>query len=542
MTRARRISIRLCKPSIDDFAQALREDKEYEEIELRSDLPFEAKLFVDFERRKPPGWLDFLRQGIVGDVGRLFNVSNAAVLIVRREYGHDSTRYFACTFGYGRFLLNDNSYVRDFGLRVALNSIDPDELISLNTHTLEELPFHRSMQATRAATPSEFELDSYRDMLTSVTGRPTNANSRRITGTDALAETRRLTFEELGDVCDEHLERYQETRYQERFGWIDHLGRVRDPTLQDGLDELLVRLLRNMKLGNEAGGSAWVAPPEILNWQFVEGFWITGTGRRRNELQDYPDLSWYLDGLTNLGDVQVKKLKQHKIEAHPTVEDAAIMRWSVYRSLIVEMEHDGHIYVLINGTWYKVARGLVQEVDEGVTSLSPTTVALPPAGQDEHEPAYNARAASESALYLLDRVLVRATEGGNRVESCDLFHRDGIFVHVKWYRRGSADLSHLFAQGTVAATAFRRERVFRQDVRQKLLDRSAPANWLDEAIPDEAPDPSAFEVAFAVIAPSWSSGGRSLPFFAKLTLMRAARELLTMGYRVTLTHVPIASG
>jgi uncharacterized protein (TIGR04141 family) len=125
------------------------------------------------------------------------------------------------------------------------------------------------------------------------------------------------------------------------------------------------------------------------------------------------------------------------------------------------------------------------------------------------------------------------------VESCDLFHADGVLVHVKRYRKGSAELSHLFAQGTVSAHAFLREAVHRSDLRAKLVERAGQTGWIDAVIPDEQPAPAGYEVAYAIIAADWPRGAASLPFFAKLTMMRAARELKQLGYNVTLTRVPL---
>lgn len=540
MAQVRSVTVMLCTESVDGFEGALDQDEDHQEVTLRSDLPYEARLFVHFERRNRPAWLRFVQQGVADYLGDLVNVSNAAVLVIARE-GIDGTRYFAVPFGRGRHLVDDNVYVRDFGLKVALNTIDPDQLVSLDVHTLEELPFHRRVQATRAAPPAAFGLDSYRDALTAVTGKPADESSRRLTGTDAVRLTRPLEFDRLGQLCDQLLQAYGEDRYQDRFGWIDQLRRVREPALRERLDRQLVAELRQMHSGDPPRAEAWLAPPEVIDWTRIEGFWITGTGRRRaaEELLAEPDLRWYLAGLTEPAAVDLNKLKQHRLAAYEDPEEPPRHRWTVYRTLIAEQERDGNLYVLINGTWYEIAQTLAEEVNDTVSALPITSVALPAAVPGEHEPDYNARAAAD-ALHLLDRVPVTAGPTEGAVESCDLFHADGVFVHVKRYRKGSAELSHLFAQGMVSAHAFLREAVHRSDLRAKLVERAGQAGWIHAVIPDEQPAPAGYEVAYAIIAADWPRGAASLPFFAKLTMMRAARELKQLGYNVTLTRVPLA--
>ncbi|MGT4071592.1 UNVERIFIED_CONTAM: TIGR04141 family sporadically distributed protein, partial [Aeromonas hydrophila] len=59
-------------------------------------------------------------------------------------------RLFALSFGHGRHLLNPGCYEDRFGLRVTLNSVDPDMLRAVDVTTLEANPFHGKRQATRA--------------------------------------------------------------------------------------------------------------------------------------------------------------------------------------------------------------------------------------------------------------------------------------------------------------------------------------------------------------------------------------------------------
>lgn len=540
MARSRRVSVMMCQTGVTDFPDVLREDVDFTEVPLREGLPYDAALYVQFDRRKLPTWIDLLEQGTEEDLARPYNVSNAAVLVIRRRFRGRRSRLFTVTFGYGQSLLDPDAYERDFGLRVALNSIDPDELVSLDVHTLQEAPFHRRVQASRAAPPGGFDLDAYRDMLTSVTGRPADGSASRMTGSDAAAVTRDVEFDQLGQLCDELAARYRKRTYEQRFGWIDHLGQVRAPAKRQELHERLVDLLRARRASNEAEGSLTLAPPEIVDWQTRAGFWITGAGVRRSShaLHDEPDLDWYLARLPNDDAISIDKLKRDKLEAHSSIDEDAVARWPLYRSMTVQLPARDRCHLLINGTWFEISYTLIAEIDEFVGGLRHTEAELPAANRNEHERDYNVRAAAREGMYLLDRKLLAASETQGRIESCDLLHRHGAFVHVKRYRSGSAELSHLFSQALVSATTFADEPTFRTGLRDTLRDLHASDDEAERLAPAERPNPSDYEIAYAVIVPRRIEHATGLPFFAKLALMRTARLLARNGYRVTLTLLP----
>ena len=48
-----------------------------------------------------------------------------------------SDHLFAFSFGGGRYLLRDDRLERDFGLRIVLNSVDPESLRSVDVRTLD---------------------------------------------------------------------------------------------------------------------------------------------------------------------------------------------------------------------------------------------------------------------------------------------------------------------------------------------------------------------------------------------------------------------
>jgi uncharacterized protein (TIGR04141 family) len=156
-----------------------------------------------------------------------------------------------------------------------------------------------------------------------------------------------------------------------------------------------------------------------------------------------------------------------------------------------------------------------------------------PSYRHESEAAYNQAVASRDAtIALMDQQNIRYGGGASQVEFCDLFIKQRAMLHVKRYG-GSSVLSHLFSQGVVSATLFLQDPEFRKEVKKKL------GRAHRDGVPEGRPRVEGYEVGFAIV--SRSAGDLVLPFFSKVNLRNAARTLMGLGYRVTLTKIGVES-
>lgn len=520
-SKTRHLTAFLLKNSNTSFEQALKDLNRLRRYGLKRDVPFEGALFLRPSRGREPSWVEFVESGLRDSIERCLNSSTSSVLFVRT-----GSRWIALTFGHGRYLLRPGSWEPDFGLKVTLNGVDADRLVSVDLRTWEDLTVHTRRQTSRAASLSLFGVDITRDLLRAVTGQPRDPGfARRVSGSDALVLIVPLEFHELGEKCAEMLELRNQRTYRKRFGWIDHLAAIRDPHI---IAELEKKLIEDLKGGRIA--TAHLAAPEMLEWPNTASFsYSPDAGNRLPDL----DLESYLAAIRDdLPELTIHKLHRHRVRAFDASQDLELDRWSVFDCLVYERKTGSHISVLTGGQWFRVDRSFVRRVDEVVSRLmrSPGLV-LPPGSAAENEDHYNERAASTiPGCALMDRKLIRCESAASDVEACDLFTRKRQFVHVKKKTR-SATLSHLFAQGTVSAEAFLREDSFREKLRE-LLKVQRPS--LASLIPRGRPETSQYQVVYAVLArPSLE-----LPFFSRLHLMQSAQRIQDLGFQVSLLRVP----
>jgi uncharacterized protein (TIGR04141 family) len=110
---------------------------------------------------------------------------------------------------------------------------------------------------------------------------------------------------------------------------------------------------------------------------------------------------------------------------------------------------------------------------------------------------------------------------------------DRKLLFVKRYS-GSAQLSHLFAQGVVSGELFLQDAEFRAKLNDKLSD----GHRLEDV--QQRPEPRDYEVVFAII--SKSTKPLDIPFFSKVSLRNARRRLQGYGYHVSKKKISVKAG
>jgi hypothetical protein len=478
--------------------QALKEPAALEKVELKPTSGLDGLVFIRHPRRSTPPWVLFLEQETIEPLPDLANTSTAAVLFIRT--GDDLLAY---CFGRGRAFLRPDAIDFNFGLRVALNAVDPDKLRSLDSRAFEQMTFQTRRQASRATALQSFGLDVTTDLLRSVTGEPRDTSlAVRVTGRDALVLDARVELADLQAQAKKLVELRGSDAYRKDFDWVDDLQVVKEPATIDALQQNLVARLR---AADTIG--MHLATPSVIDYEEVIGY--TFSVASEDEMRSDPEVSDYLDALhRGAASINLAMLKRHHVELWVADYDEPVTSWPVYKGLVVETE----------------------AVRTFMNAFTKTTILLPLAGANEDERAYNARAASEMNFVLADRQLVKPAGARTPMEFCDLLSSSKHIIHVK-PRTSSSTLSHLFGQAFASAEAFLYDEGFRREVQDKL-GTSASA-----IIPSTQPKPQEYEVIFAVIGGPPKDWPHSLPFLSKLNFRNVVKRLRRFGYRVSLTHV-----
>ncbi len=98
-----------------------------------------------------PEWLSLL-QGFVSDpFDALHSSGSAAILFLSVKQ-----RWMALCFGYAHIALNEDAFVHQFGLKVALNTVRRGSLLSLDLATPDAVTFQRRVQASKLSDFSQF--------------------------------------------------------------------------------------------------------------------------------------------------------------------------------------------------------------------------------------------------------------------------------------------------------------------------------------------------------------------------------------------------
>lgn len=518
-------TIFLLKESIADPVIALNPSKRYTTIPLTAELGLPGALFIGRQFRAIPEWVEVLNPFIEREIPPVYTASISAVLIVQYR-----DRFFAMPFGYGRSLLTPHSWVRDFGLRVTLNKVDPKKLRSIDSKIYDDMVVSTRKQTSQSSKLDTFELDVNRALLRGVTGEADEHDIfTRITGSGLLRVTTELPFSRLPGILDEAIDAFSDDAYQQHFPWVDNVKEV-DTVLSTELDQFLVETLASRNLGG-----AYLAAPQIVDWERINRFSYTNAeGVLYLELR----LPEYLAILSAHGiAVTIETLKRHRVRVQYDGDDAIYDKWSVYECLVWETSLRDRQFVLLDGLWFEIAPDYAAEVANYIVSITTADIPFPAALAGQGEGTYNETVEAQNAdVYaMLDRQNFYPSSATTSIEFCDLLSIGGHLIHVK-KRTSSGTLSHLFSQGSVSSDLFLQDSHLRNEIRQRLITLGNSAHA--DLIPTERPISSNYEVVYAIIAaPTRSDWPPPLPFFSSVNLMHHARRVQNLGFNVSVQYI-----
>ncbi|MBB4071396.1 DUF6119 family protein [Canibacter oris] len=541
-----RITMYLLNESVNTFKEALHSEKKLQTMTTK--LGDYGYIYYENPIRNTPKWANFLKQFSGHPALDNINVQSSSALFLFKF----KKRFFALTFGHGRNFLDLSKIEHRFGLKVVLSEIKPQDLKSVDFKEYEDGVISNSKNSARKTSIYSFGIDSATDILRGVTGSPSDNSyfQGNIAGGDSLVFTydsdwksgkNSAPIRNLFAFCKKILKTFNSNNYKKYYDWIDDLSIVKDAQLIKELNNELITDLRNINVD-----LTYLAPPDVIAWEDIEHFKITGTSSYEyTEL----DLKEYLNKLTKKAreKIDISKLKSRNVYVTYSRSGVSEKRWTLYRCLVSEKQYKDKQYALLEGEWYEINQALATKVNSAINEIAHSNLTLPPANKGEKEAEYNRRIASSSkgSIVLMDKKIIYPEGAPSGVEFCDLYSlSDKNMIHVK-RKSQSATLSHLFAQGVVASQCLLHDAQYRNRIRsyfQQSLTPNSANNYLN-SIPETitTADRDKYKITFAVITDSTRTGKDWLPFFSKVNLMGQAKFIRGLGLQLEILKVPITA-
>lgn len=517
-TRKEKLSIYLARDSSKPDSDVIKLENAKPPIELSLPEAESARLYIKRQLAKStPPWTKLFTTDNRVDAYEFGTSSNVGAVFVIRISGAT----FALSFGTGFHLLKQEAIERDFGLKVTLNSVDPDKLRSLDKASYDHNPLNSRTQSTRDVDIFNLHLDSEMEMLYAITGTSlVKEFGSHVTGRDALTIAVETNLSNIPAILSKSIKQYR-SNLPDKFSWVDNINRVRD------YDEIeILDLELNKHLDSNNINNFWLGEPEIVDWEGQVGYSFDMHQRTlRHAVLSFDDYVAYLAGVAPT----VESMKSNVVHVNNT-EYQSVKCWPVYRCLYAEIEYGNGYYILRNGVWYKINFEFVSAVDECLSNIDIHPFSFPIYSHD-NEGDYNAQVAnSNKSFCLMDKNNIKIGGPYDKLEHCDLIKDGNEFIHVKLYR-SSSTLSHLFSQGFVAAEAFIKDPEYRERLNPKL---PASIKLID---PKLRPDPSNYRIVYAIATNK--NIPNELPFFSKVTLKNSLKTLRALNYNISLSKIEI---
>jgi uncharacterized protein (TIGR04141 family) len=514
----RTVSVYLLRTQVETATDALSVAPERLESHTIKGLDG-AVLYVSRSPARPPKWAEIFEGSAVPQLN-LKRPTFGAVLLLKA-----GSRRYALTFGTGRHLLAYRSYERNFGLRVALNLVDPDRVRSANSRTFIDSALQVSRQISEPSDITGLEIDVQRDLLTRLEGSVARKElGKRVAGADAARLTRPLEVKQIRAVCSGLYKVSREITYKKRYEWIDWIQEITNPEEEETLSNEALKLLLEGKVDRFD-----VYPPEMVSDQVVE----YGTKRSTTVMEPTRELlrATIESSKASNPETLAQFLQTRYIKAL-NEDGVEIKRWPWWDCLYYEHRGPGGTTILDRGVWLRVKRNEAKAIHDYVSAIPSSSLQLPEAERSEIEKHYNARAAASGNFRLLDRKLIKPIPSESPIEVCDLFSKGGEMVHVKRRKGGSSGLSHLFGQASVSSRMLVTAPAYAPSVRELLTD------WADSL--KDPPQPQDHPVVLAVILASEASGegAAALPFFSKVFMRQIVQQIRAMRFPVFYNEIP----
>lgn len=531
-----KLSYYLFNENVRNFNQLIipakvNEENNYYELHPRNDEHnFEFKVYIQRNRAKEPKWIKFLEKDLeIPNRDEIKNTVNSFVILIK-IIKNETPYFFAVTGGFGFTAINKNYLENNFGLKVALNSIDSKELKSFDVRNIDLKTKQKRVLFNKGSEIGEFDLDFDQDLINLVSGKSQDEDfGTSVKGsTSSLSLSSDVAFSKLGEKCCQILDLYLSDNYKENFGFIDNIKIIKDSEILDVLNQNLFNAL----LARESDNLS-LAYPDMIEYEKCASYLIKSSYKKVETdevtLQDLYSLFDKDIKFNSPNDIEKIKIIGFDDSNNPVTTAVSLNHFVIYQT---EFEQSTYIFSLNN--WYKIDSDYFAKIHTEIMQvpLVDSTDFLTEIQINESEGSYNERQEPEYFL-CLDKQNFQVANSRSKIEVCDLFSKDKHFVCVKKGTR-SATLSHLFAQGSVSMVLLKDSSEYRHYVVRQANEKFPEENFDEENFPYNE-----CTLVYAISSTKTDDIRNTLPFFSKVNLLHHVNLIRRLGIKVALYKIPV---
>ena len=491
-----------------------------------------GRLFIGQIYNNPPSWQTLLQEVNSNLDENIFTGGAGAVVFLPLKEG----RFAAVCFGHIHIALNDNSFVRQFGLRVTLNSVPRDQLRTIDLATPDAVTFLKRVQASKDSDIQAFGVDKLRDLARVAGGTPRKTEfARFVAGKDSLSITCQIRPNKIHEKCAEIFSEYKKKTYRKEFAWVDNLQIIENKDTIKKLDKKVEVAIKNLRKGNS--NDLHMTPPEIVNYTEGSILHYNGFGSKGRDFHSL-SINDYINELNRCnfkGSFPELKAK-HRIKAKEGEEGEFSEKWRVYECFVFETtfgtKDDVDHFILFAGDWYKVEKSFKKRIEETFDNVDTATIVGGTKCRNEQELIEDLEN-NRSDLIKLDGVKINPSGVKYaQIEPCDFFSDKMEFIHLK-DGHSSGPISHLWSQGAVSAECFVSDEEFRYKLREKVKS-------INDRFKVHLPKGSEelirknYCVIYGIMRKRYRDGSIGLPFFSKVSLQSEVEKIRSFGIRVAI--------
>jgi uncharacterized protein (TIGR04141 family) len=434
---------------------------------------------------------------------------------------------FVLTFGHAAARLEDAWLERDFGRRVALNSIPSNKLIEIH---LEQVfaQWHVSKErAPRATSVEEFGVEFDRDLVARVEGIP---KDKRLGNTIRGGTSLRLKipFVDLSATLARAASLYASNNYKKNWPDIDNINPVTDENLLTQLDLHLDKEMGDAKAMKKM---VMLAPLNRQEEDLSTDSYVFGRLAKNPVMAPYLLFEGWTSHVKSIGrppDLsEAKKTAVHLLDG----EKNELGKCSAYDCFGYELALNQRQYILSSGIWYEVATDFIAKVNALAKKLRPPKEILPVWDGKLHEGEYNLECGNRAGFLHFDAKNIVYGGGQSKFEFCDVLHLGSKTLYFAKIPSKSSGVSHLVEQvRRTSELIFSEDAEFRKAVQQCIRKhhKGEDTEWLDSR-----PKNSDWNLCMVSLGKS----AMDLPFFARCSVRRLYLEMRKRGFEVSFLPV-----